>query len=152
MTLALQRYAEEIAEPVRAPRHLAVVPDAEPARRTPPRDPREGITPPAVLRPPVDRGAAAPLRLTRRGVAVLSAAIVLAGLALVWVAARSAAGADAPARPIPAVVVVRPGDTLWSIAARLAPHSDPQAEVAALQRSNGLHGVQLYPGERLRTH
>jgi hypothetical protein len=151
MTLALQQRPEEITEPLPAPRHLAVVPDVAPARRTPARDPRDAITPPAILRPPVDRGLAAPLRLTRRGVAVLSAAVVLAGLAVIWLAARSAAGADAPARPAPAVVVVHPGDTLWSIATRVAPHSDPQAEVALLQRVNRLRGVQLYPGERLHT-
>jgi LysM repeat protein len=48
------------------------------------------------------------------------------------------------------VVTVAPGDTLWSIAERVAPNTDPRAEVAALQKRNGLTGVDLVPGEVLR--
>jgi hypothetical protein len=39
-------------------------------------------------------------------------------------------------------VVVHPGDTLWSIAERLAPNSDPRPIVDALVASRGTPGVQ----------
>jgi LysM repeat protein len=47
-------------------------------------------------------------------------------------------------------VTVRPGDTLWGIASRVAPQRDPRAEIALLQRLNGLHDVALVPGQVLR--
>jgi hypothetical protein len=39
-------------------------------------------------------------------------------------------------------VVVRQGDTLWSIAERLAPNSDPRAVVDALAATRGTSDVQ----------
>ena len=53
---------------------------------------------------------------------------------------------------MPATVTVQPGDTLWSIATRLAPQRDPRAEVADLQQLNHLGGGPLVPGQVLRTH
>ena len=46
-----------------------------------------------------------------------------------------------------AVYVVRPGDTLWDLAAALAPDRDPRVVVAALERSAG--GSTLRPGQRI---
>ncbi|MGH9169293.1 MAG: LysM peptidoglycan-binding domain-containing protein [Acidimicrobiales bacterium] len=43
--------------------------------------------------------------------------------------------------------IVKPGDTLWSIASRLQPGGDPRPLVAELQSQ--LHGGTLEPGERL---
>jgi len=43
--------------------------------------------------------------------------------------------------------VVKPGDTLWSIASRLEPGGDPRLLVAQLQSE--LHGATLDPGARL---
>lgn len=43
--------------------------------------------------------------------------------------------------------VVRPGDTLWSIATRLSPSSDPRPLVDHL--AGELHGAALQPGEVL---
>jgi Tfp pilus assembly protein FimV len=43
--------------------------------------------------------------------------------------------------------VVKPGDTLWSIAAAIAPDSDPRPVVDALREQNG--GPDLQAGERL---
>jgi hypothetical protein len=45
------------------------------------------------------------------------------------------------------VYVVQPGDTLWSIAERIAPGDDPRPIVAELRKHNG--DVELTPGERL---
>jgi LysM repeat protein len=47
-------------------------------------------------------------------------------------------------------VTVQPGDTLWSIATRVAPQRDPRAEVAALQKRNHLADVALVPGQVLQ--
>jgi hypothetical protein len=90
------------------------------------------------------------LRLTRRG--RRAAALLVFGVAgaLVWLAAQSAPAA-APNPRVPAAVTVLPGDTLWSIAARVAPGTDPRAEVDALLRLNHLSGPALLPGQVLRT-
>jgi hypothetical protein len=68
--------------------------------------------------------------------------IVLLGPA-VGVAARPSGGAGRSR-----VYVVRPTDTLWSIASS---HSagDPREGVWKLERRNGLHGAALVPGQRL---
>jgi LysM repeat protein len=46
---------------------------------------------------------------------------------------------------------VQQGDTLWSIAARVAPNTDPRAEVAHLQQLNHLADVAIVPGQLIRT-
>jgi len=46
------------------------------------------------------------------------------------------------------IYVVRPGDTLWSIAERLAPDSDPRPLVARMEDEVGSGDLQ--PGEELR--
>lgn len=43
--------------------------------------------------------------------------------------------------------VVKPGDTLWSIAATIAPDSDPRPVVDALRAANGGPSIQV--GQRL---
>lgn len=102
------------------------------------------------LHRPSERSVAAPLRLTRRG--VLAVATALAALAVGLVAV---AWLCAPARPAgppaPGVVTVQSGDTLWSIATRVAPQRDPRAEIADLQRVNHLSGAELSAGQVLRT-
>ena len=90
-----------------------------------------------------------PLRLTRRGIAVVAALVAAVALGIVVLAARSAPGAPASA-PHPATVTVRAGDSLWSIATRVAPDRDPRAEIEALQRANHLGGVTVVPGQVLR--
>ena len=107
----------------------------------------------AVLRPPSNPDAAPPLRLTRRGVVVLATLTGALAAALVWLAWLSAPMSQTSQRPPahgPSVVVVEPGDTLWSIAARVAPERDPRAEVADLQARNHLAGAALVPGQQLR--
>lgn len=95
----------------------------------------------------------APIRLTRRGRAAV-AGLVLALAAALLLAAWSGAP-SAPVRSTPSAttpwVTVRAGDTLWDIAARVAPRRDPRLEIASLQRLNHLGGVQLRPGQLLRT-
>jgi nucleoid-associated protein YgaU len=102
-----------------------------------------------VLHAPRALPVATPVRLTQRGVLVLALAVALLGVGLVWLA-RSSAPHAADVAPAPHSVTVRSGDTLWSIATRVAPNRDPRAEVAALQQRNRLIGVQLTPGQVLR--
>ncbi len=103
--------------------------------------------------PPADT-AQAPLRLTRRGVQVVAAAVAVLAIGLVVLARASApsASAGSTARAVPDTVTVQSGDTLWAIASRLAPQRDPQSEIGDLQRLNHLTGVALVPGQVLRTH
>ncbi len=94
-----------------------------------------------------------PVQLTARGRRLRAVVPVL--LALVLAAAVLAAGAlSSPAArttpPAAASVVVRNGDTLWSIAVRVAPQRDPRAEVDELARLNGVTGSGLVPGQVVR--
>ena len=85
--------------------------------------------------------------------------VVLLAVALVLVMARAggALGGITPAAPErhpahssitkAATTVVRPGDSLWSVAERLAPDSDPRPVVDAL--SEARHGTVLTPGETI---
>jgi LysM repeat protein len=102
-----------------------------------------------VLRPPRDVADGTPVRLTRRGAAALALAVLVVGAGLIWLAKVSVPRAAAPPTA-PHAVTVQSGDTLWSIASRVAPQRDPRAEVAALQQRNHLSGVDLVPGQVLR--
>ena len=128
--------------------YAPVVPVPERARPFVPSAP-DRLASVTVLHPPRDVGPVLPLRLTRRGVVVLTAAVAALGGLLVWLAAASAPARSA-APPAPRAVTVHVGDTLWSIATRIAPDRDPLAEVAALQRRNHLGGAALTPGQVLR--
>jgi LysM repeat protein len=70
--------------------------------------------------------------------------IALVGIALVvGIVARPSGGAGRPR-----AYVVKPSDTLWSIAAAHYA-GDPREGVWNLQRRNHLHGTTLWPGQRL---
>jgi LysM repeat protein len=69
--------------------------------------------------------------------------LILAAAVAVGLLARSSHGAG-PERTL----VVRPGDTLWSIAARTY-SGDPREGVWELERRNHLAGATIVPGERL---
>jgi hypothetical protein len=90
-----------------------------------------------------------PLRLTRRGYALLGllAATLVAGL--LWLAHASVPPSPRP--PGLAAVTVRDGDTLWSIASRIAPQRDPRLVVAELEDVNQLSSPVVQPGQVLRT-
>jgi len=112
-------------------------------------------TRPVVPRPVgarVVRPAPGHLRLTRRGRLVTAAATVLiAALTLVGVVSR--AGSLRETAPVPASapaqVVVAPGETLWSIAVRVAPDRDPRPVVAGIQRLNDLPTPDVHAGQTL---
>jgi LysM repeat protein len=85
--------------------------------------------------------------LTRRGRGVLIVlALLLAAVATVLAAPASQAGDPVG---VPPSVVVRSGDTLWSITARYAPGNDPFATIDEIRRLNDLPGYTIQAGQRL---
>ena len=88
-------------------------------------------------------------RLTRRGRVVVILLtlllLVLAGFALGRVSSQAAG----PAKPVP-TVTVHAGETLWDIAARVAPHADRRALVMQIEALNGLSSGRVVAGQQLR--
>jgi nucleoid-associated protein YgaU len=89
------------------------------------------------------------LRLTRRGRVVLVVLPALLALSGALIAAAPGVAEAAP-RVAPRTVVVGTGDTLWTIAERIAPDTDPRTTVAAIERANGLASAQVDAGLALR--
>ena len=96
------------------------------------------------MAPPLRHAGAIHLRGLRR---LLPGVATLAALAGMWAGARVLSAAHArPLAVLPGsvkapggyVYVVRPGDTLWSIATRLDPSGDPRPLVAQLEAE--VHG------------
>jgi nucleoid-associated protein YgaU len=86
----------------------------------------------------------------RRKLARTLVVATLAASGLGFLAGHAVAGA---ARPGPAHVrayVVRPGDTLWTIAGRVDAGADPRAVVDALIAGNHLRDAAIAPGQVLR--
>ena len=88
------------------------------------------------------------LKLTRRG------RLVVVGFALALVASLSVFGrgvgtAEAADPAAARVVVVQPGETLWSIARDLDPSADPRSVIEALKSVNHLKGQVVLPGQAL---
>ena len=90
-------------------------------------------------------------RLNRRGrlartLFVLSLTVVMAA----GFASRSGAGQDAASTaPSYQIVVVAPGETLWSVAATYET-GDVQGLVNEIREANNLKGVDIQAGQRLR--
>ena len=94
------------------------------------------------------------LRLTRRGrLVVLLALLVLALVAFgLGRLGSSAAATDsgAPAAPVGyAATTVHVGETLWTVAKRVAPGHDPRDVIAQIQELNNLHGGAIQVGQQL---
>ncbi|MCW6010553.1 LysM peptidoglycan-binding domain-containing protein [Micromonospora sp. CPCC 205371] len=87
------------------------------------------------------------LRLTRRGRLVVFAMFLLLSVGVIALAATASRAADPPAETV--TTVVRPGDTLWSIAGRHYPEHDPIAAVETIRRLNRLDGYDVYAGQEL---
>jgi Tfp pilus assembly protein FimV len=87
----------------------------------------------------------------RRTVAVLAialVAVVLSPLAAGAVRRGEAPAPPAATRPVQ-LVVVRDGDTLWSIAERVRPDQDPRITVDAIVSTNAVDAGALVPGQSL---
>lgn len=85
----------------------------------------------------------------RRRLSLLAAAAVVAGA---WAGpVAHALGGGAASIPVSSrTYVVRSGDTLWSIADRLAPGRDPRPIVDAIAEANQAAAGALVPGQTLR--
>ena len=98
----------------------------------------------------IHQQAVSPIRLTRRGriVAVLTflGALLFGGVTLGH-APSEASGRSQPIQP--RTVTVQAGDTLWTVAERIAPHVDPRLVVAQIQQLNHLRSPQLLSGTQL---
>ena len=109
----------------------------------------------AILRGPSGGARVTPATYRRRrlsvGLLALGVLVVAARAGVALGGSPLAAPERRPASFSPgsaATVVARPGDTLWSIATRLAPGDDPRALVDDLVAARGT--TQLQPGEQVR--
>jgi LysM domain len=134
-------------------------------QRTAPPSPRD--TPAvrhAALTPPRDTPAArsgrprdtpvAPLRLTRRGrVVVAMAAALLVTMVSLLLAGVAQATNDGPSpragRENLVQVIVRPGQSLWSVAESADPDQDTRAVIQQIIDLNSLNGDTVFAGQQL---
>ena len=108
----------------------------------------------AVSRVPARRIPArrAPVRLTRRGRLVVASMSALAiGVLSVVLATAAQATHGGPASPGRYVtkVLVRPGQSLWTLAETYDPNADPRVISAQIQQLNSMTSDQLRPGQVL---
>ncbi|GAA1353546.1 LysM peptidoglycan-binding domain-containing protein [Falsarthrobacter nasiphocae] len=92
------------------------------------------------------------LRLTRRGRFVLVGLplfALLLGLIVGGSFMATQADASTSAAPSVAVVTVEPGESMWEVAQRTNPGTDPREVVAAIVEANGLASSALEPGQEL---
>jgi len=108
------------------------------------------------VRPARVRTAAArtPIRLTRRGRTVLTATAVLAigAVSMVLAGAAQATGhSGVPAGPGSGVakVLVRPGQSLWSLAESYDPDADTRLVIQDILQLNSMTSDQVQPGQVL---
>jgi hypothetical protein len=119
---------------------IALTCDSE-IRRGHPRGRRREVAPP-------------PLRLTRRGrivIAVAAALLVTVISLLAAGVAQATSHGPAPraARPNLLQVVVRPGQTLWSVAESADPDQDTRVVVRQIVDLNSLNGTTVSAGQQL---
>ncbi len=113
----------------------------------------------ASLLPRVERAArpSAATRLTRRGrvVVVLGLLVLLLAAFSVGQARSDASTSDATSAPVQTTAqnavqtTVHKGDTLWSVARRIAPDNDPRQVVVQIRRLNEMTGSTLQVGQQL---
>jgi hypothetical protein len=121
----------------------------------PPADPQPVRSQPARSQATRNQTASVPLRLTRRGrvVVAVAAALLLAALSLVI-----AESAQATNHPVPsgagqrsvAQVIVRPGQSLWSVAENADPGADTRVVIQQIVELNGLTGDTVFAGQHLQ--
>ncbi len=85
------------------------------------------------------------VRRRRTTVAVVA---VLLGAVFVGPVAGAVAGQRVTS-PKPRTYVVETGDTLWAIASKMRPGTDPRPLIQQIQQVNGVDAGSLSPGQRL---
>ena len=87
-------------------------------------------------------------RVRRRRLVALCAAIGVVGVLSGSVAHAVGVGGT-PEAKASRTYVVRAGDTLWSIATRFEPSTDPRVVIDAIASANGVDPGALVPGQQL---
>ena len=92
----------------------------------------------------------APIVLTARGRVVLSLILTLVAI-FAWVlfGSGTADAAGSSQGPTTSVVVVQPGENLWSIAQSIDPKGDPRDLVIRIREINALGSQHVFPGQSL---
>ncbi|MCC2661621.1 MAG: hypothetical protein K0R37_2395 [Arthrobacter sp.] len=98
----------------------------------------------------------APLRLTRRGrfvfigvPLILLAALILSFSGFLNAPAKAAESAAGLSLTPTVTVTVQPGESLWAIAASVAPERDPRDVVTDIIQLNNLEAARVVPGQAL---
>lgn len=122
-------YREALAaEQTARVRHLSLVPAVQPAH-----------------------GARPSVRLTRRGRVAMFVSTLLMLAALAVILGSTTVATDEPGAPVPATMVtVKPGQTLWDLAAKANPAGDIQVTVDDIMRLNSMtSGGRLQAGDTI---
>lgn len=97
-----------------------------------------------------------PLRLTRRGrIVLIGVPLILLSVLLISLAgflnspAKAADSASELSLTPTVSVTVQPGQSLWGIAASVAPERDPRDVVADIVQLNNLDGGRVMPGQQI---
>jgi hypothetical protein len=88
--------------------------------------------------------------LTTRGRVVIGLILTLVAI-FVWVlfGSGTADAAGSSSGPATSVVVVQPGENLWSIAQSINPEGDPRDLVIRIREINDLGSQHVFPGQSL---
>ncbi len=96
------------------------------------------------------------LRLTRRGrltlvalIAALAFLAITAGQAAFGLFEAQAGSGGSTSSDAASTWVVQPGETLWSIAQKVAPNTDPRETVARIVSMNDLPGAEVAVGQEI---
>jgi len=102
------------------------------------------------IAPPAMQVYRTPVVLTVRGRIVVGLILTLVVL-FVWVlfGSGTADAAAEAAGPATSVVVVQPGENVWTIAQSVSPGSDPRDLVRTIREINGLGADHIFPGQSL---
>ncbi|WP_457205113.1 LysM peptidoglycan-binding domain-containing protein [Nocardioides sp. P5_C9_2] len=91
------------------------------------------------------------VRLTRRGrLVVLVAALALVLLAGFFLGSVAVGTDEAGQAPATEIVMVEPGQSLWSIASELTDGGDVRTTMREIERLNALDTVAISAGQKLR--
>lgn len=98
--------------------------------------------------------AVSPIKLTRRGRLVLSTLsfatmLAISLFSLLGIATSSANASNEATNSTITQIVVAPGETLWTIAARINPENDPRAVIEDIKALNVIEGANVYAGQVL---
>ena len=98
--------------------------------------------------------AVSPIKLTRRGRTLVStmsfaAMLAISLVSLFGIETASAKATNETSNSATTQIVVAPGETLWTIAARVNPEIDPRAVIDQIMDLNVIEGSNVYAGQVL---